>query len=146
MYDNTYLQHHGIKGQKWGVRRFQNADGTLTSEGVKRYRKDYDKIKGLQISADDFKQHTGVSFIDKYNQKYYNDKAKAQIEVLLKKIGDKGYSQIDQEVIKEGEKYADKLRKEAEDFNKAMGNEFMDTKRVYDDSYNRYMKNYRVNR
>ena len=34
---NTYLYHHGIKGQKWGVRRFQNADGGLTSSGKKRY-------------------------------------------------------------------------------------------------------------
>lgn len=32
-----YLQHHGILGQKWGVRRFQNPDGTLTAEGKKRY-------------------------------------------------------------------------------------------------------------
>lgn len=31
------LFHHGIKGQKWGIRRYQNADGTLTPEGVKRY-------------------------------------------------------------------------------------------------------------
>lgn len=34
---DSYLYHHGIKGQKWGVRRFQNKDGTLTFEG-KRHR------------------------------------------------------------------------------------------------------------
>ena len=31
------LYHHGIKGQKWGVRRYQNSDGTLTAEGKRRY-------------------------------------------------------------------------------------------------------------
>lgn len=34
-YDAYYLEHHGIKGQKWGVRRFQNLDGTLTNAGKK---------------------------------------------------------------------------------------------------------------
>lgn len=32
-----YLKHHGIKGMKWGIRRFQNPDGTLTAAGRKRY-------------------------------------------------------------------------------------------------------------
>ena len=32
-----YLVHHGIKGQKWGVRRYQNEDGTLTEAGKARY-------------------------------------------------------------------------------------------------------------
>lgn len=31
------LYHHGIKGQKWGVRRFENSDGTLTAAGKERY-------------------------------------------------------------------------------------------------------------
>lgn len=31
------LYHHGVKGQKWGVRRFVNPDGTLTPEGKRRY-------------------------------------------------------------------------------------------------------------
>lgn len=34
------LYHHGIKGMKWGVRRFQNEDGSLTSAGKKRYDDD----------------------------------------------------------------------------------------------------------
>lgn len=32
-----YLVHYGIFGQKWGVRRYQNEDGTLTEEGKQRY-------------------------------------------------------------------------------------------------------------
>lgn len=36
---DTEIYHHGILGQKWGVRRFQNEDGSLTSAGKKRYRK-----------------------------------------------------------------------------------------------------------
>ena len=38
--DYYRLYHHGIKGQKWGIRRFQNEDGTLTAEGRQRYEVD----------------------------------------------------------------------------------------------------------
>ena len=35
--ESNYLTHYGIKGQKWGIRRQQNPDGSLTSAGRKRY-------------------------------------------------------------------------------------------------------------
>ena len=41
--DHIYLVHHGIKGMKWGVRRFRNEDGSLTEAGKKRYSNDVDR-------------------------------------------------------------------------------------------------------
>lgn len=38
-----YLMHHGIKGQKWGIRRFQNEDGSLTLAGKERYGGSFNK-------------------------------------------------------------------------------------------------------
>ena len=43
------ITHHGIQGMKWGVRRYQNPDGSLTEEGKKRYYNDDGSLtrKGL---------------------------------------------------------------------------------------------------
>ena len=41
----SYLLHYGIKGQKWGIRRFENVDGTLTNVGKKRYYGSRSKYK-----------------------------------------------------------------------------------------------------
>ena len=40
-----YLAHSGIHGMKWGVRRYQNEDGTLTEEGKRRYLKGYASVQ-----------------------------------------------------------------------------------------------------
>ena len=49
----SFLEHHGIKGQKWGVRRFQNKDGTLTAAGKIRYSKvEYEESETEAILKD----------------------------------------------------------------------------------------------
>lgn len=59
-YSQEYLAHHGIKGQRWGVRRFQNPDGSLTPEGRARYAK--------QLVKD----------LDKYRKEYSKNYDKAE--------------------------------------------------------------------
>ena len=49
------LQHHGIKGMRWGIRRFQKKDGSLTPDGKKRYAKnqpDSDSDKAKKSSSE----------------------------------------------------------------------------------------------
>lgn len=54
--NNEVLMHHGIKGQRWGVRRFQNADGSLTASGKKRYGSK--NVAGSQYPSYDEMQQT----------------------------------------------------------------------------------------
>lgn len=52
--NDAYLEHHGIKGMKWGIRRFQNEDGSYTQAGLKRYRYDennYNEARNKYIAA-----------------------------------------------------------------------------------------------
>ena len=79
-YQNTdELYHHGILGMKWGVRRYQNKDGSLTPKGKKRYSEDYNesrniKRKGIKrMSNDDLRK---VNNRDSLERTYKNNNSK----------------------------------------------------------------------
>lgn len=60
-FGDDYLAHHGIKGQRWGVRRYQNEDGTYTAVGKKRRVRIESKYdKELNRSKEFYKKTLGL--------------------------------------------------------------------------------------
>lgn len=84
-YDNLLsddsLQHYGVKGQKWGVRKYQNPDGTLTDLGRKRYGGEKAKrYKQAEIDLATRRRDKAISKHDTTKANKYN----RQIQALNK--------------------------------------------------------------
>lgn len=77
------LQHHGVKGQKWGVRRYQKADGSLTSLGKLRYgdAKDYEELATQVSKADGFIK-TAKKYQEEKEHKEYEEKIKTDLSKM----------------------------------------------------------------
>lgn len=110
--NKTYLVHHGIKGQRWGVRRFQNEDGTLTPAGIERYgtvenmQKVRNRNKNIAIGVGATAAVAGISYLAIKNRKQ------------KKKIG--AFEEADR-LKKLATKSANEKRKATREFNKLHG-------------------------
>ena len=102
MTENDYLMHHGVKGQKWGLRQWQNEDGSLTPAGREHY--------GYGSARGNF--HRGLSKIYALNEKTYNKLGnktlaslnKAYKESQLKKASEADRKKIEKDRIKQEER------------------------------------------
>lgn len=68
-YNQYYLCHHGILGQRWGVRRYQNVDGTLTEAGKKRKQKEINKTEKKKNKTDNIPDYEKLSDEDRWKAK-----------------------------------------------------------------------------
>lgn len=86
VYEGTlYLVHHGILGQKWGVRRFQNPDGTRTAAGKKR-EKHANRNKQAEL------QQRAIDYMDKNGFAWRGDPKAARIYISAEKYSKNPHS------------------------------------------------------
>lgn len=96
--NDLVLSHHGIKGMKWGIRRFQNKDGTLTPEGKKRAsqndrKSDSPMQKSVKELTDDeirnriSRLRLEKDYADLMKSTQRNSKGKAFVADILEKSG-----------------------------------------------------------
>ena len=121
------LYHHGIKGQKWGIRRFQNPDGSLTPSGKKRYGVSGGKMeisskdsKPTQKVKNDWNTMTDKEFLQTHSV------SKKRYAKRVNKYGDPYKhakdSKATQQVIKTGKKMIDARERTIETSNRAASN------------------------
>lgn len=90
-YEENYLAHYGIKGQRWGIRRYQNEDGTLTQLGKEHYKVGSEGgtnskfAKAYSRENKKFQKWAARADVDVQKQKAneYGEKAKAAAKVAL---------------------------------------------------------------
>lgn len=66
MNEEELLLHYGVKGMKWGVRRYRNKDGTLNDKGRKKVSKEYSKLN--EKIGENRTKHYSSTYVKAYNK------------------------------------------------------------------------------
>ena len=131
----VYLQHHGIKGQRWGVRRYQNADGSLTSAGKKRY--DGDSRKELKAKSMQSKVNKRINTFTKNDHKLIDAREKNRERMEAKY--DKKIAKAEQNNILKAQSLKEKKASRLRDFDD--GTEIIKRgQKVVNEKYSTYLQ------
>lgn len=111
---SNYLVHYGIKGMKWGVRRYENESGYLTPAGIARYHKDSNgEYKGINRGSSSSSK-TRDAHPRKRTVSNSHEDAKKSIKNDAKSLKGLGYKNtrkaLDHMRSKKGEEYVNKVR------------------------------------
>ena len=114
--NNAELYHHGVKGQRWGIRRYQNKDGSLTALGRKRASRlesQYEKVTGKKIGTNPSESSTETT-VRSSKPKSISEMSNAEIQAKIDRIRlETTLDSLTPKHVSAGEKFVNEMKNSA---------------------------------